>query len=350
MKKKTIIILIAGIFIAAGVVVAILLSGKKESGRKYEIKHKELTPIKEAIHIEINRYEKDLFALDTTDLAGGIEKLHSTYPEILIEEGCWKDPRYVAQLKGYLDDPIIRELIRDVDILIPDLQFLQTELEDAFAYYQYYYPEVAVPAIYTIVPGIDLYSSSVFLYDDDLFINLDQYLGADYRSYDQYGIPRYVSERFDKKYIAIDCFKKAIVYRHLVEKKPDVLLDYLIVEGKKLYFTEMMFPYKSREDIIGYTTDKYKWAERHHGEVWNYIVGKDLLFSNSEREIANYVGESPFTKPFTNESPGRMGSFIGWQIVRGFMENNKEVSLDSLLHTTDARAILNGSKYKPMRR
>ncbi|MDR2979768.1 MAG: DUF2268 domain-containing protein [Bacteroidales bacterium] len=348
MKKKTIIILSA-ILLLVGGIIAIFFLNKKETGRKYEVKHKQLTPIKETLQIKINRYEQDIFAIDTANLAQGMERLHATYPDILIEEGSWENPLYIEQLKGYLSDQIIKKLMRDVNARFPNLNFLQLELENAFSYYQFYYPETTVPAMYTIVPGMDLASPSVFLYNDDLFINLDQYLGADYRAYDQYGIPRFVSERFDKKYMAIDAFKKAIVYRHLPRKKSENLLDHIIFEGKKLYFTETMFPYKPKEEIIGYSPEKYKWAERYHGEVWYYIVGKDLLFSNNDREIANYIEESPFTKPFTNESPGHMGTFIGWNIINGFMENNKGVSLDSLMQITDSRAILNGSKYKPMR-
>ncbi|MDL2312123.1 hypothetical protein LJC68_04525 [Bacteroidales bacterium OttesenSCG-928-B11] len=349
MKKRTIIIVVLSAIITVGVAIAFLLIGGKDTERKYEIKHKQLTPIKEALQINIHRYEQDIFALDTANLSTGIKKLHTTYPEILIETGCWENPRYIQQIKAYLSDPLIQELVKDVNTHLPDLDFLVSDLENAFAYYQHYYPDATIPEIITIVPGIDLQTSSAFLYENDLFINLDQYLGADYRAYDKYGIPRYISERFDKKYMAIDCFKKAIVFRHIVEGKFENLLDFIIFEGKRIYFTEMMFPYKLKEEIIGYSPEKYKWAERYHGEVWNYMISKNLLFENNDKDIANYIGESPFTKPFTNESPGRMGAFIGWNIVNGFMENNKEVSLDSLLKITDSRAILNRSQYKPMR-
>lgn len=349
MKKKIVIIIAIAGMVLAGVLIIVLFTGRKEASRKYEVKYKQLTPIKETLQINIHRYEKSIFSIDTTNIIAEMKRLQAEYPEVLIEDGSWENPQYIQQLKGYLSDPVIAELIEDVNKIFPDLDFLKLELEDAFAYYQYYYPEAKIPEIYTIVPGIDLYSSSVFLYDNALYINLDQYLGADYRNYDQFGIPHYISERFDKKYISIDCFKKAIVYEHLLQKKPEILLDYIIYEGKKLYFTEMIFPAKSQEDIIGYSAEKYKWAERYHGEVWIYIIGKDLLFSNSDREIANYIGEAPFTKPFTNESPGQMGAFIGWKIVQGFMENNKDISLDSLMHIRDSRAILNSSRYKPMK-
>jgi uncharacterized protein YjaZ len=45
------------------------------------------------------------------------------------------------------------------------------------------------------------------------------------------------------------------------------------------------------------------------------------------------------------ESPGRIGQWLGWQIVKSYMENN-DVTLDQLLKT-EPTVIFNKSKYKP---
>ena len=46
-----------------------------------------------------------------------------------------------------------------------------------------------------------------------------------------------------------------------------------------------------------------------------------------------------------NQSPGNIGGYIGWQIVRSFMKQN-DVSLQKLI-TMDAQRLLDQSKYKP---
>jgi uncharacterized protein YjaZ len=65
--------------------------------------------------------------------------------------------------------------------------------------------------------------------------------------------------------------------------------------------------------------------------------------------LANrFINPAPFSKFYLeidNESPGRVGAWIGWQIVRSYMKNN-EVSLKQLL-VMDATEIFNNSKYKP---
>jgi uncharacterized protein YjaZ len=57
---------------------------------------------------------------------------------------------------------------------------------------------------------------------------------------------------------------------------------------------------------------------------------------------------APFSKFYLeidNESPGRVGQWIGWQIVRSFMQNNK-VSMQEMIKM-DAKELFEKSKYKP---
>jgi uncharacterized protein YjaZ len=61
-----------------------------------------------------------------------------------------------------------------------------------------------------------------------------------------------------------------------------------------------------------------------------------------------FINLAPFSKFYLeidNESPGRIGTWIGWQIVRSFMTNN-EVSLQQMLKM-DAKELFDKSKYKP---
>ncbi|MDF1518362.1 MAG: gliding motility lipoprotein GldB, partial [Lutibacter sp.] len=55
---------------------------------------------------------------------------------------------------------------------------------------------------------------------------------------------------------------------------------------------------------------------------------------------------SKFYIDIDKESPGRIGVWLGWQIVSAYMTNNNDVTLQQLLQT-DAEEIFNKSKYKP---
>jgi uncharacterized protein YjaZ len=47
------------------------------------------------------------------------------------------------------------------------------------------------------------------------------------------------------------------------------------------------------------------------------------------------------------EAPGMIGVWVGWQIVKKYMELHPKTSLEDLFRMTDGRVILEGSKYKP---
>lgn len=50
---------------------------------------------------------------------------------------------------------------------------------------------------------------------------------------------------------------------------------------------------------------------------------------------------------FRKDAPASLGKWIGWQIVRKYMEKILTVTLEKLMNESDAQKILNDSKYKP---
>ena len=349
MKKKICIAILAVVLVAL-VLFLVFFMRKPVEDRKYETKKTEFSPDKEQLPFSIKRYEKDIFAIPIDSLAAGIEKLYGHYPEELIQKDIWHNQNMIENLKAYLEDPVIRNIYEETMKIFPNIDELTAQLENALARYQYYYPEAATLHFYTLVSGIDFNSPTVLLVDNNILIHLDMYLGTGCKWYDKFGIPRYISERLDKKYLPIDCFKTALVYRHFPDNRNVTLLDYMIEEGKRLYFTELMFPDSPERDIIGYSEEKFKWAEKHQYEVWNYIINKDELFSKSDRTISIYLDESPFTRVFQNSSPGRLGAFIGWKLIKSYMRNNPDITLDQLMNNIDSKDILNKSRYKPSRK
>lgn len=353
MKKKTVFIAVIGtlVLVIAGILIWHFHSLKSsENSRKFDVGENTINKLERQADIHIHRYEKDLFSISKDHPAEDLQRLSTQYPEMLIGDGVWNDPQMLKQLQAYLSDPIIVEIYNDVQKAYPDLKDVEAELNSSMGYYLNYFPNDSVPSFYSVVPGLNIEMPTVYGYDDDIFINLDMYLGKDYKYYSQVGMPLFVSQRCEKKFLALDCISKALVYKHLPDKSLISLLDYMIYEGKRMYFTEMLFPDKEEQDIIAYSPEKYEWAIANQGQVWGYIIEKDLLFSKQSETIRQFVDDTPFTKPFNNDSPGRMGVFIGWKIIQHYMENNPEISLAELMKITDSQMILNKSGYKPKRR
>jgi len=81
---------------------------------------------------------------------------------------------------------------------------------------------------------------------------------------------------------------------------------------------------------------------------WKYFVEKSLLYSSDQKLKERFINIGPYSKFYLeldNESPPRLGQFIGYRIVEAFMDKN-EISLEETL-TLEAEEIYNKSNYKP---
>ncbi|MBO4646500.1 MAG: hypothetical protein J5642_08300 [Bacteroidales bacterium] len=363
MKKRKLLILIsiAGVLIGTAFLVVHFLLAKKPkhddlNQRKFIAEQKDtksqLDSIASTFDVRICRYDQDVKNLDLNHLQEGLKKLGQNYSGLFIDADTWTYPEAVQQMYNFLTDSYIVELYKEVDKQYPSLDFLQTELKQALTYYLYYFPGSKIPTFYSFVGGIDPESNMKLVWGQEsgeqlsIILHLDWYLGKD-NPY--YGIlPQYIRYQCDKRFLAIDCFRNVLVQEHLPNREPITLLDNMIDAGKVIYFTEMMFPEQPMVDIFGYTEEELTWAKQHHGDVWNYLIENDQVFSKDSKIIRYLIDVAPETKPFKG-SPGRMGQFIGWMIVCKYMENHPETSLEELMNMTDAKAVLNSSGYKPQK-
>jgi energy-coupling factor transporter ATP-binding protein EcfA2 len=99
---------------------------------------------------------------------------------------------------------------------------------------------------------------------------------------------------------------------------------------------------------IGYLPEQITWCQENESYIWRYFIEKELLYSTDSKLPNRFTNMAPFSKFYLeidNESPGRVGQWIGWQIVRSFMQNNK-VSMQEMIKM-DAKELFKKSKYKP---
>lgn len=332
-------------------VLCIILPGCTKKNKSVEVAKPKLTEeqVKTAKNIDINisRYEQDLFNMDTRNMAAGFKALYGKYPENIIANGAWNNTAMIQSIKGFVSDPVIKEIYKDTEAKYADLSDFENIITPALTLYLTHFPNEKVPDFCTLVSGIDFQMPSVFGYENTIFICLDMYMGKGYKQYAQAGMPKYIAARCEKKYMATDCFSKALVYKHLPDKTLVTLLDNMIYAGKKMLFTQTMFPNVEPQDILGYTKEQYNWAVSHESSVWHYLVEKNLVYDKSEDVARRMVDESPFTRDFGNDSPGRIGVFIGFQIVQSYMKTHPGTTLKDLMKMTDSQKILKESGYKP---
>ena len=122
----------------------------------------------------------------------------------------------------------------------------------------------------------------------------------------------------------------------------------MIYFGKTLYFKDVMLPETFDEIKIGYTKEQLNWATINEENIWQHFVENEMLFSTDNKLPARFINPAPFSKfnlELDGESPGRLGQYIGWQIVRAYAKNN-DATLQEILNM-NPEDIFNKSKYKP---
>ena len=302
----------------------------------------------EGVEINMLRYEQDLFNIDQTNMAAEFAKMYGKYPDNIVAKGAWNNSVMLQNITAFINDPVIKEIYQETEAQYADMSDFKKQITPALTLYLTHFPDETIPDFCTLVTGIDFQMPQVFGYKNTIFICLDMYLGKDCKFYGQAGMPKYIAARCDKKYMATDCFSKALVYKHLPDKTLVTLLDNMVDAGKKMLFTQTMFPATDPKDILGYSKEQYKWAQSHESAVWHRMIEKNLVYDNSDDVVRRMMDEAPFTRDFGNDSPGRMGVFIGFQIVQSYMKNHPGTTLKDLMQMTDSQKFLKESGYKPM--
>ncbi len=295
--------------------------------------------------VSIGRYEEVLFNLNPYNLRDDIDPYIDQFYIFLGDEINTEAGQ--QQLFDYITDPQTRELYLDTKEVWPDVENLEKELTTAFRYYRYHYPGEPLPAIFTYISGLD-YNYPVKYYDNTMVIGLDMYLGQDYHYYPKVGVPAYQTFGMQPPFVAIDVMKM-LGERHLQEvtAMPEHFLDFMIYEGKVLYFLDCMLPQHHDTLKIAYNSEQFRWLKANLGRVWSYFIENEMLYSSDRQIIIKFIGDAPFTAPFTRNAPPRTAAFIGWQIVREYMKRNPELRLQDLLRENDSQKILNRSGFRP---
>lgn len=286
------------------------------------------------VEFMINRFEQDFY-----DHRGeNLEELKNKYP--LLFPDNTPDSIWMAKI----NDRDEQELYSETQKLYSSFSDIESELKSLFEHVTYYNPLFNTPDIITGLSNID-YDYRVIYNQELVFISLDVYLGSTHPFYGDF--PSYIKQNNVRERIIVDV-ASAIIDSQIKPLTNRSFLAKMIHEGKKLYLLELYLPLKSEAVRIGYNKIKYDWALTNEEQVWKYFIENNLLYSTDTKLNKRFLEDAPFSKFYISEdknSPGRIGQWIGMQIVRSFMANN-DVSLSDLLLKNEEE-IFKKSKYKP---
>jgi hypothetical protein len=262
----------------------------------------------------------------------------------IINIGDSTNPQLPQLLNGFLNDEYINKMYVDVNKEYINLSDYNQQFTEAFKGYHFFFPKANIPEITYFVSG---YNFANVTTTNTLGIGLEMYLGSKYQPYTLMEIPVYKQRLMCKAYLVVDALQAWITTEFEKEEDYVSLLSQMLYKGKVIYSIENLLPDIVDSIKFGYTDAQLKWCISNEQKIWSHFIEKKLLFATLNGNSYKYINEGPFTAGFPRESPGKMGVWIGYQIIKNYMDKQPKISLQQLFDNHNAQQILTQSKYKP---
>ena len=298
------------------------------------------------VNIKLERLENELFSLESkTEVAEFLERNRTLKEHFLVSVQYPHDSILVTSLYNRIKNPYIDSLLMETREVFNDLSGIVNEFEEAFRHLKYYYPEIKTPIIQTMVTGMG--SSELYVSDSLIIIGLDFYLGHG-ATYRPLGIPAYILERYQKEYI-VPASILLLSNNYIIDNFQDnSMLADMVYYGKKYYFTKEMMPCTPDSLLIWYSSQELEDVRENQEIIWANFVQNQLLYETNHLTKKKFLDERPNVYEIGDKCPGRIGTWLGWEIVNKYMNVN-QVDLQSLMIEPDAQKIFALSNYKPER-
>lgn len=328
-----------------------LLVALQSCKRKSEIPKPDVSGI--TVDATLHRFEKSLMAADGKTYKHIIDSLKTTDSAFYnlfaadVLNMPLSDTTYNTAdtlYKYMITDSYMNRLYDSVESLYDNVEDVEHEISQAFKYYKYYFPDSALPKLYTYIAP---FVYQVVMNDSALGIELNMYMGKHFSYYSAFAanLPQYMLVHFNRQNIPVNVMRMMMDGALPKLSADATLLDNMINEGKMLYYLDLVLPDTEDSIKIGFTDAQINWCRENESNIWKFFAGEELLFSKRMQDKQRYLNDAPTSYKLPAESPGKTAVWVGWQIVRAYMYHNKNFSIHQLFNETDALKILKGSNY-----
>jgi hypothetical protein len=305
--------------------------------------------------IHIVRFDTAFFSLDSNNIVPGLYRINQQYPWFtqdfignILGAGPLSDTSRIAFMAARQFLVSYLPVKDSLEIKYRRLDWLEKDLKKGFQYIKYYFPAYALPRkVVAFIGPFDGPGVAVTQYT--LAIGLQSYAGKNFSFYltgkgqDLY--PLYISRRFEPEYMNANCV--SALAQDIVPDSSEnkSLIEQMIIKGRYWWLAGKLLPDAPDSIRTGFTQAQLNWCTGNETAIWGYFLQNDL-YTQDPDIIKNYIGEGPKTLGMPDGSPGNIGAWVGWQIVKKYAADHNGIQPEELMRTP-IRKIFEESKYKP---
>ena len=299
----------------------VVYSCESSSDTSFSIKE-EYPPVKiKRMDIEIYRYPSMTADKQTSfnaEMESGISALLT-----MLNMGHPDDSAYMK----YENSEAVKMFTPEVEEVFSDIADLENVLGGVKQNMKKELPHINMCEIYSIVSP---YKQSIYIADSTMLLVLNHYLGAEHKAYD--GFEEYIKKTKQAKYIPYDIVEATIGTFNPYETTGDeMVLSKMLFAGAIVEAKMRIVPEASLSLALGYDEKELEWVEDNQQQLWNALVSKELLYSTSYMDINQLLSLTPCSSILHQQAPGRVGRYLGYKIIRAYLEKNPSTTLSQLL-------------------
>lgn len=304
------------------------------------------------LDLRIERLDQDLFN-SANDTTGNFNlKLYATYGpfykeyvERILQAAPVDDPRLPIALTQFTLNPDWKALQQRADSVLGDMEPQRAEFERAFERLITFFPDSLVPRLIAFNSG---FNYGVTPTDSVLGIGVEWFVarGSGVESMLAPDVfPQYMKDRMRPEMLVPSAVKGWLQVHYTKDVRGEDLLTNLVEIGKVMYLLDALLPETNPALTFAFTDEQLKWCEDNEFNVWKELIANQQLYSKKTDDIDRLLNDGPFTNGFPRESPGHIGEWIGYRLVKSYMKDHSDVPMAQLFRNTDPQSVL--KSYKP---
>ena len=298
------------------------------------------------IDLKVERLEQTLFDTNKSEFRNWLENHKNIKENYFRLIGNPSDSAILKYILEFRKSEHNASLLEDVAKVYSDFSQIENEIKQLFQHIKYYYPEFRIPKIYTFVSGYGSYGfgSDLYYQDDMLIIGLDFFCANKVTL--RPAFPTYMLKRMSREYLTASIALLLSQKFNDYNAKDETLLADMLYYGKSYQFVKEMIPTLSDSVVMGYTAQEWSDCHQFSEVIWGHFIERDLFYEKRTSVKSQYVSERPNVSQIGMRCPGRVGRWLGWQIIQSYQKKNSQ-NITQIMQQKNAKELFMKSGFKP---